>query len=272
MIPKSEKFITEFRSGSSLPLLVEADDFQQYVIKLHGSGEGKLSTLTGLIASRIAAMLGVKVLPELLIHFNSSIIPPGADPEITELAQRSNGINSATRFLPEAKPFNLDVNLLNQEERDLIFLTDLLLMNIDRTAKNPNILCSGGSVYCYDYSMSMAVRNFFGNTRGNEQNLLPLMKRHLFWRKDINPENFISRMKSVRSYEIQNIIEVIPIEWLREFPGPAFTDNLFRVITKSDLFLKNLDLIRQLPDETEEEIRKKNLSSRQAFMDKFGKI
>lgn len=272
MILKAAKHIREFRSGSSLPLLIEANDGQLYVVKLHGSGEGKISMLTSMISSRVAGLLNIKILPEKVIDFNPAIIPRDADPEIIELANRSSGLNTATRFLPDAITFSPSSTILNKSERDFIFLADLLLMNIDRTSKNPNILCFGGSVYCYDYSMSMNVRGFFENTVGDRQKLLSLMNRHLFYNKEVSTDNFISRIKSLRKAQIQFIIEAIPREWMRDVSAPSLSDEVFNAITDVDGLQRMLELLRQLPRETEEEIRQKNLVNRRTFMDKFGKI
>lgn len=272
MIPKAKKFIREFRSGSSLPFLVEADEGTRYVIKLHGSGEGKDAMITGFISSRIAALLDVTVLQESLIWFDPGIIPSKADPEIIELAERSAGINTATVFLAEAQPYSLSMNAISQKEQENIFLTDMLLMNIDRTVKNPNILCSGSFAYSYDYSMSMAVRKLFEEKSSAKQNLLPLLKRHLFHADAIDSADFISRAKQITELQLSLIIAELPEEWISGYDINELSDKLMLLTSATDELLKNLELLRQLPSESEEEIRKKNLRSRQAFLDKFGKI
>lgn len=271
-IPRAVRFVKEFRTGSSLPFLIEADDGMSYVVKLHGAGEGKLSMITGMAASRIAGLLGIPVLPELLIDFNPAIIPPEADPEIIDLAGRSGGINTATRFLPDAKPFTGKMNVFSREEKDMIFLTDLLLINIDRTSKNPNILCGSSSAFCYDYALSMSVRSIFEPSAASPEKLLPLLKRHIFWHEQIQPDQFLQRITHINAGRIASLAESLPNAWFPGFTLQELTEKLFALISSCTAISDKLDALSRIPSESDEEIRRKNLNARQAFMDKFGKI
>jgi hypothetical protein len=145
-------------------------------------------------------------------------------------------------------------------------------MNIDRTVKNPNILCGSSSAFCYDYALSMSVRSIFESAAGSPEKLLPLLKRHIFWREQIQPDQFLHRIKHMNTGRIASLAESLPDSWFPGFTLQEITEKLIALISSSTALSDKLDALSSIPAESEEEIRRKNLNARQAFMDKFGKI
>ncbi len=91
-------FHREIRSGSSLPLIVEADDGKRYVMKARGSGDGALASIVDWVALRLGRRLGIPALRPVLIQIGPHLVQQAEDPEIRDLLRESQGENLATRW------------------------------------------------------------------------------------------------------------------------------------------------------------------------------
>lgn len=123
-------------------VLAEGDE---YIVKLRGAGQGVRALAVEVIVAELAEAVGLRVPARAIVE-----IPPGfvlnRDHELVELMERSVGENLGFRWL-NAGPLG-DVN---PELAAKIALFDAFLMNVDRRAKNPNLLRSSGDVYLIDH-------------------------------------------------------------------------------------------------------------------------
>src|SRR6201996_5300643 len=135
------RYVAPLREGGSLPGLVEADDDGLYVMKFRGAGQGPAALVAEVVAGELARSLDLLV-PELVVAWlEPELARAEPDVEIQELAAASVGANLGVDFLPGALPFPpaaaraLDPALA----ADVVWL-DALVMNVDRTPRNPNLL------------------------------------------------------------------------------------------------------------------------------------
>src|ERR1700738_574384 len=134
-------YVTPLREGGSLPALVEADDDGLYVLKFRGAGQGRKALVAELVAGELARALGFAV-PELtLVELDPVLGRAEPDPEIQDLLDASAGLNLGVDFLPGALPFNPAAGPAPEPElaADIVWL-DALVTNVDRSAKNTNML------------------------------------------------------------------------------------------------------------------------------------
>ncbi len=246
--PSVVSFLREIRSGSSLPLVVSADDGKTYIMKLTGAGEGVHTLIAEWTASHLAAAAGIPVLEPVILNFNSSLMPPGIDPEITELAQRSNGLNLGTVYIPDSRsPKEADFAALSPEMCNTIFLTDLLLLNIDRTRKNPNMLVQNSQIFCFDYSASFTVNDIVNGRNTSGGKLLQLMRRHLFYNDDISGES-IDAVCSSFSYEcVHAILTAIPAAWQKCVSCDDISLQMYNLLSINNMLTDRLEFLRSDP-------------------------
>ena len=84
--------------------------------------------------------------PELVVaQLSAALGPAEPDPEIQHLLRSSAGPNLGVDFLPGALPFTSAALAATKpgEAADIVWL-DALATNVDRTARNPNLLGSRG--------------------------------------------------------------------------------------------------------------------------------
>ncbi len=144
------RYVTPLREGGSLPALVEADDDGLYVLKLRGAGQGPRALVAELLAGELARALGLPVPELVLCELDPRIATAEPDPEIQELLAASAGLNVGMDFLPGALAFSDPASIDPAQAADIVWL-DSLVMNVDRTPRNPNLLRWHGSTWLIDH-------------------------------------------------------------------------------------------------------------------------
>jgi hypothetical protein len=146
------RYVAPLREGGSLPGLVEADDDGLYVVKFRGAGQGPAALVAEVLAGELARALGLPV-PELVLAELDPELPRAEpDVEIQELLVASAGTNLGVDFLPGALPFTPAAthDLAAATAADVVWL-DALVMNVDRTPRNPNLLVWHGRTWLIDH-------------------------------------------------------------------------------------------------------------------------
>ena len=148
------RYVAPLREGGSLPGLIEADDDGLYVLKFRGAGQGPLALVAELVAGEIGRALGLPV-PELaLCEVDVALARAEPDPEIQDLIKASGGVNLAMDFLPGALPFTAAADVDADFAADVVWF-DALMTNVDRTPRNPNLICWHGRVWLIDHGAAM---------------------------------------------------------------------------------------------------------------------
>jgi hypothetical protein len=154
------RYVTPLREGGSLPGLVEADDDGLYVTKFRGAGQGPLALVAEVVAGELARHLGLGV-PELVaIEIDPALGAAEPDPEIKELIERSAGVNLGVDFLPGALAYAPAGSWQPgaAAAAEIVWL-DALLMNVDRSARNPNLLLWHDRLWLIDHGAALYLQH-----------------------------------------------------------------------------------------------------------------
>jgi hypothetical protein len=134
------RYVTPLREGGSLPALVEADDDGMYVLKFRGSGHGARALIAELVAGELGRTLGLPV-PELVFAtLDRDLARTEPDREIHALIHDSAGLNVALDYLPGSVTFDPVVHTIDEELASKVVWFDAFVSNVDRTARNTNML------------------------------------------------------------------------------------------------------------------------------------
>src|SRR3982074_2605713 len=134
------RYVTPLREGGSLPAIAEADDGFLYVLKFRGAGQGVKALIAELIGGEIARAVGLKVPEIVFANLDEGFGRTEPDEEIQDLLKASTGLNLALHFLTGAISFDPVVNRVPARLASEIVWLDALLLNVDRTAQNTNML------------------------------------------------------------------------------------------------------------------------------------
>jgi hypothetical protein len=154
------RYVAPLREGGSLPALVEADDDGLYVVKFRGAGQGPAALVAEVLAGELARALGLPV-PELVLADLDPELPRAEpDVEIQELLVASAGTNLGVDFLPGALPFTPAAthDIDPATAADVVWL-DALVMNVDRTPRNPNLLVWHGRTWLIDHGAAFYLQH-----------------------------------------------------------------------------------------------------------------
>ena len=150
------RYVTPLREGGSLPAVVEADDDGLYVLKFLGAGQGRKALVAEVVAGELARALGFDV-PELaVVELDPVIGRAEPDAEIQDLLLASAGPNLGVDFLPGALPFRPPAGPAPSPELAAgIVWFDALVTNVDRTAKNTNLLHWHDRLWLIDHGAAL---------------------------------------------------------------------------------------------------------------------
>jgi hypothetical protein len=152
------RYVAPLREGGSLPGLVEADDDGLYVVKFRGAGQGPATLVAEVVAGELARTLDLPV-PELVLAELDPELPRAEpDVEIQELLAASAGTNLGVDFLPGALPFTPAATIDPAAAADVVWL-DALVMNVDRTPRNPNLLVWHGRTWLIDHGAAFYLQH-----------------------------------------------------------------------------------------------------------------
>jgi hypothetical protein len=217
------RYVTPLREGGSLPAIVEGDDDGLYVLKFRGAGQGLLALVAELISGEIGRTLGLPVPELVLMELNEAIGRNEADPEIRDLLMASVGLNLGMDFLPGASMFDPAAgDCADPETASRAVWFDALVTNIDRTARNANLLWWHRRLFFIDHGASLY---FHHNWRHVDQMAIKpfdAIRDHILlpWADRIDRVDGELRAKLMEPV-LRQIVEAVPSEWLPQGEGPS---------------------------------------------------
>ncbi len=211
------QYLQPLREGGSLPAIVKADDGFLYVLKFRGAGQGKKALIAEFIGGEIARAIGLKV-PELVfVQLDDSFSKTEPDEEIQDLLKFSVGLNLGLHFLSGSITYDPLVPTEEGFMASQIVLLDSMIINIDRTPKNPNLLNWNRELWLIDHGASLYFHHNWSNWEDYLQRTFPSIKDHVLLPQANQLEEASEHIQQKLSEQkITDIVEAIPEDWMRE--------------------------------------------------------
>ena len=222
------RYLQPFRQGGSVPALVEADDGELYVLKFHAAAQGRRALVAELLSGEIGRALGLRV-PELaLVQVEPNFGKGEAHQEISEMLNASAGLNLGLRFLPDSLEYS---PLLKPspapEEAAAIVWFDAFVTNVDRTARNVNILLHQRQLWLIDHGASLYFHHspaWHSMDAVLQRAATPfaLVKDHVLLRFAGSLPEADARLRPLLKPEVvAGIVDLVPDSWLLDAVQPA---------------------------------------------------
>ena len=209
------QYLQPLREGGSLPAIVKANDGFLYVLKFRGAGQGKKALISEFIGGELARAMGLKV-PELVfMHLDDSFSKTEPDEEIQDLLKFSVGLNLGLHYLSSAITYDPLVSKVDAFTASKVVILDSLISNIDRTAKNTNLLNWNDELWVIDNGASFYFHHNWQTWESHLTRTFPLIKDHVLLAKATVLEEASSAVKELINKDvIAEIIAKIPEDWL----------------------------------------------------------
>lgn len=220
------RYVTPLREGGSLPAIVEADDDGMYVLKFRGAGQGPRALVAELVSGEIARALGLAVPEIVFAELDPDLARTEPDPEIFALIRGSGGLNLALDYLPGSVMFNPVVDRTPPDLASRIVWFDGYVANVDRTARNTNMLMWHQRLWLIDHGATLYFHHTPQWNAGPDRarDAFPLIREHVLLRDASVLDAVDEAMAAALTPGIITaIVDSIPDAWLAEggTPGDA---------------------------------------------------
>ena len=206
------RYVTPLREGGSLPGLVEADDDGLYVLKFRGAGQGPKALVAEVIAGELARALGLPVPELVLAELDPALGRAEPDPEIQDLITASAGVNLGVDFLPGALPFDDGVDA--ELAADVVWF-DALVTNVDRSPRNPNLLCWHRRLWLIDHGAALYLQHQDGDLVVQARRPFPAIAQHVLLPSAGSIAEADARLAPrVTDDVLRAVVAAVPPDWL----------------------------------------------------------
>ncbi|PZR22030.1 MAG: aminotransferase class I and II [Citrobacter freundii] len=248
------RYVTPLREGGSLPAIAEADDGFLYVLKFRGAGQGVKALIADLIGGELARAAGLKIPEIVFANLDEAFGRTEPDEEIQELLRKSEGQNLGLHYLSGAITFDPAVNKPDELLSSKIVWLDCLLTNVDRTARNTNMLIWRKELWLIDHGASLYFHHSWSNCKEQAVRPFAQVKDHVLLPRATQLKEADEQMKAILTPEkIRSIVAIVPDEWLTaEHPDSSATEIrevyeqfLITRISSSEIFVKEAQYARE---------------------------
>jgi hypothetical protein len=219
------QYATPLREGGSLPAVVAGDDDGLYVLKFSGAGQGRKALVAELVAGEIARALGLLVPEIVFMEVHADIARTEPDPEIQDLIRASVGLNLALDFLPSAAAYDPLVFQPDAALASRVVWFDAFVMNVDRTARNTNMLLWHRRLWLIDHGAALYFQHQWKDYMARSASPFAPIKDHVLlpFAAEL-PQADDACRERLAGDVIGRIVSLVPDDWLRDadtFATPA---------------------------------------------------
>lgn len=247
------RYVTPLREGGSMPAIAEADDDFLYVLKFRGAGQGHKALISEIIGAEIARKLALKVPEVVFANLDEAFGRTEPDEEIQDLLKASVGLNLALHYLTGAITYDPTVTKIDPLLAAQIVWLDCLLTNMDRTARNTNMLIWHKELWLIDHGASLYFHHSWQNWEEQAKRPFLLVKDHVLLSQAEDFERVNEEFKAILTPAfINGVLNLIPDEWLNEdvftsskAQRAAYAQFLNTRIANSEIFVKEAQNAKQ---------------------------
>lgn len=218
------RYLTPLREGGSLPAVVEADDGQRYVIKFSGAGQGPKVLIAEIIAGELARALGFRVPELVLLNLDAVFGRQERHDEIRDLLNASVGLNLGMAYLASALAFNpmAEPAVSAEFASDLVWF-DAFVTNVDRTARNVNMLVWQEQVWLIDHGAALYFHYDWADYQSRAELPFARIRDHVLLDRARELSAADARLRPLITPELlAATVDLVPEGWLGD--EPQFAD------------------------------------------------
>jgi hypothetical protein len=224
------RYVTPLREGGSLPAIAEANDEFLYALKFRGAGQGVKALIAELIGGELARLIGLKVPEIVFAELDEAFGRTEPDEEIQDLLKASVGKNLALHYLSGAITFDPTVNKVDADTASKIVWLDCLITNVDRTARNTNMLIWNKELWLIDHGAALYFHHSWDNWKEQSNKPFVQIKDHVLLSSASELEKTDKALREIITEKhIENIVGAIPVSWMESMSANGTVEEIKHV-------------------------------------------
>lgn len=215
------RYLLPFIEGGSMPGLIEGEDGKLYVLKFRGAAQGPKALIAELIGGEIARALGLRVPKISFAQLDNVFAQTEPDHAIQVLMKQSVGQNLAVDYLADAFTYDPAVTMtkLNAKTASQIVWLDSLILNVDRSARNTNMLWWKDKLWIIDHGAALFFQHSWRDWEQRAQKPFTEIKNHVLLPLATQMQEVCAEYSQLLTKDmIRKIVSLVPDEWLPEHP------------------------------------------------------
>lgn len=220
-----------------MPAIVEADDDGLYVMKFRGAGQGRKALIAELVGGELARALGLPVPEIAFLELDADMARTEPDSEIQHLIRASAGVNIGLDYLPGSVNFDPLVEQPDETLASRIVWFDAFVQNVDRTARNTNMLLWHRRLYLIDHGAAFYFHHDWSRADAASTSRFSPIRDHVLLPAAGALASADAELSAVLTPAVvEDVVQQIPTTWLEDEPGfadaeahrAAYADHLCR--------------------------------------------
>jgi len=255
--------------GNSFPVILE-DKGKIYFVKLHAGMSGKHALVSEWLGTQLGNQIDIPTQIPHWIELNSEVEMGDIHIEVRDLVRKSVGTNIGFSYLKEAKDVRKEeLASLEEEQRNEIFLFDLMMINIDRTPSNINLMQVEEKLLSVDYESSLLLQELIENKKYLEdERILKCFRQNPLY-QEMKEETIDRFIEKVKGLSVEEILAEIPLVLLSREERILIEEGV-EVKKRNEWHLKGtMDKLRSIKIESKKEHRRRINKNQAEFKRKF---
>ena len=247
------QIVSYFLQGNSFPVVLKRND-DTFFVKLREGMSGEFSLLSEWFGNTLGSLIGLNTRTPIWITIPENVEFNDIYIEVRELVAKSVGLNIGYKYIEEIKEVSIP-ELINFDEDALtdIFLFDILMMNIDRTITNLNLLNISGKPTTSDFDSSLLFNEIInGRDLLADNRILQCFKANPLY-QIVDSGRIDQFIEKVNRIPIHTIVNSIPNGILNDTRRNTLLDGLQQRAKNRWRIEETLERLECITLETEEE-------------------
>lgn len=214
------RYAVPLREGGSLPAVVDTDGAGPFVVKFRGAGQGAKALVAEAIAAGLALTLDLPIPSPAIVMLDAEFGRSEPDPEIQDILRGSVGANFGLAYLPGALAFDPAVDTwVSPELAAAIVWFDALITNVDRTARNVNLLVWQDQLWMIDHGAALYFHHRWPGWRDRIQSPFPQIREHVLLGLAGDLRAADEHLRPLLTEEaLHRVVAAVPDAWLGDEP------------------------------------------------------
>ena len=190
------------------------------MLKFRGAGQGPKALIAELVAGEIARLAGLPIPEIVFVELPPDLARTEPDAEIQSLIAASGGLNLALDYLPGSVTFDPLVFQPDAKLASRIVWFDAFVCNVDRTARNVNMLMWHRRLWLIDHGAALYFHHAWNNRDTHALTPFSRIVDHVLLKSASMLEDVDAEMGALLTVEkFVSIVDLIPDAWLDRDSG-----------------------------------------------------